>query len=90
MSQGRSRIPFEAGKVDIYSLSALAIDEVNISEGKEKPILVQIYMNNSSGIFQIDELLKSKLKDSGIEQYLQIEAYSSSPTDKQLVKEYRL
>lgn len=90
MSQGRSRIPFEAGKVDIYSLSAFAIDEVNISEGKEKPILIQIYMNNSSGIFQIDELLKSKLNDSGIEEHIKIEAYSSSETDRQLVKEYHL
>ncbi|MBI4137437.1 HD domain-containing protein [Candidatus Roizmanbacteria bacterium] len=90
MSQGRSRIPFEAGKVDIYSLSAFAIDEVTISEGKEKPILVEIYMNNSSGIFQIDELLKSKLKDSGIEKYIEIIAYSSTQTDKQLIKEFRL
>ena len=30
MAQGRSRVPFEAGRPNIHSLSAAAIDEVRI------------------------------------------------------------
>ena len=71
MKEGRARIPFDAGKIDIHSVSALAIDDVEISSG-DKPILIRIKMSNSSGIFQIDNLLKPKLKTSGLEKYVQI------------------
>jgi len=46
MEQGRARIPFESGKIDIHSVSALAIEQVEISEGTEKPILIRIMMSN--------------------------------------------
>ncbi|WP_455392102.1 HD domain-containing protein [[Eubacterium] cellulosolvens] len=71
MKEGRARIPFDAGKVDIHSVSALAIDDIEISSG-DKPILIKIKMSNSSGIFQIDNLLKPKLKNSGLTDYVQI------------------
>jgi len=71
MKEGRARIPFDAGKVDIHSVSALAIDDVEISSG-DKPVVIKIKMSNSSGIFQIDNLLKPKLKTSGLEKYVQI------------------
>ena len=71
MKEGRARIPFDAGKVDIHSVSALAIDDVEISSG-DKPVLIKIKMSNSSGIFQIDNLLKPKLKISGLGKYVQI------------------
>lgn len=90
MSQGRSRIPFEAGQIDIYSLSAYAIDNIEILEGKEKPIQIDIYMNNSSGIFQVDELLKSKLLNSGITQYLDVKAYIKDAAEKKLLREFSL
>lgn len=90
MTNGRSRIPFEAGKVDIYSLSAFAIDRVEIHEGKEKPLLIEIYMSNSAGVFQIDELLKSKLKDSGIEHFIEVIAYIEAESEKKLIAEFKL
>ena len=62
MEQGRSRIAFERGRVGIHSLSAAAIEEVEISDGEEKPIRISIRMNNSSGIYQVDGLLKAKLR----------------------------
>ncbi|MGH2958827.1 MAG: HD domain-containing protein [Solirubrobacterales bacterium] len=74
MAAGRSRVPFEAGQKNIHALSAAAIDGVNISAGEVKPIRVEISMNNSAGIFQIDELLGNKLKGSGIEQYVEVAA----------------
>lgn len=86
MSQGRSRIPYEAGKVEIHSISAYAIDSVEITEGNDKPILITIHMNNTAGIFQIDELFKSKLNDSGIEKFIKVNASISGETEKKLIK----
>ncbi len=65
MAKGRSRIPFEAGSVTMHSLSAAAIEEVTIEDGEEKPVRIGILMNNSSGLFQVDGLLKAKLRGSG-------------------------
>jgi metal-dependent HD superfamily phosphatase/phosphodiesterase len=36
MAKGRSRVEFEAGRIDIHSLSAAAIDEVRIEAGETK------------------------------------------------------
>lgn len=90
MSEGRSRIPYEAGKVDIHSISAAAIDRVEILEGTDKPIQINIWMNNSAGIFQVDELLKRKLLKSGLEKYVKVRAFIESTTEKKLVKEYEI
>src|SRR2546423_10094294 len=40
MAKGRSRIPFERGSVSIHSLSAAAIDDVEIKDGDNRPILI--------------------------------------------------
>jgi metal-dependent HD superfamily phosphatase/phosphodiesterase len=90
MSQGRSRIPYEAGYVDIYSVSAAAIERVEILEGEEKPIQINILMNNSAGLFQVDELLKRKLLGSGIENYIKVRAYIERRREKKLLKEFEL
>ena len=74
MAAGRSRVPFEAGQKNIHALSAAAIDGVSIQAGEDKPVRVEIAMNNSAGIFQIDELLANKLRGSGIEQYVEVQA----------------
>ncbi len=88
MTHGRSRIPYEAGKVSIYSVSALAIDTVEISEGTEKPVNITITMNNSAGIFQVDEFLKRKLESSPIEKYLKVKAFIKGQTERSLIKDY--
>ena len=85
MSQGRSRIPFQAGNVNIHSVSAAAVDKVEISHGEERPIRIRIVMNNSAGIFQVDELMKDKLRGSGIEKYVEVEAMVTGETEKKLV-----
>jgi len=92
MSQGRSRIPYEAGNVDIYSISAAAIDKVDIVAGKEgeKPIHIHIRMNNSAGLFQVDELLKKKLKGSGIEKFVKVRATIEREQEKRLVREFEI
>jgi metal-dependent HD superfamily phosphatase/phosphodiesterase len=90
MEQGRSRIAFERGRVGIHSLSAAAIEEVEITDGKEKPIRISIRMNNSSGIYQVDGLLKAKLRGSGLEPYVEVIAHIDTEAEKRLVPLYEL
>jgi uncharacterized protein len=90
MAKGRSRIPFEHGRVTIHSLSAAAIEEVVISDGNERPILIEIQMNNSSGIYQVDGLLRAKLRGSGLEPYVEVIAHIDTEAEKRLVTLYRL
>ena len=90
MAKGRSRIPFERGSVSIHSLSAAAIDEVRIGDGQARPIRVEIVMNNSSGIYQVDGLLKAKLRGSGLEPYVEVVAQIDTEAEKRLVPVYHL
>ncbi|HUF01931.1 MAG TPA: HD domain-containing protein [Gaiellaceae bacterium] len=90
MAKGRSRIPFERGSMSIHSLSAAAIDEVRITDGQTRPVMVEIVMNNSSGIYQVDGLLKAKLRGSGLEPYVEVVARIDTEAEKRLVPAYRL
>jgi metal-dependent HD superfamily phosphatase/phosphodiesterase len=90
MAKGRSRIPFEHGRVSIHSLSAAAIEEVLIRDGETRPIGIEILMNNSSGIYQVDGLLKAKLRGSGLEPYVEVSAHIDTEAEKRLVPLYRL
>jgi metal-dependent HD superfamily phosphatase/phosphodiesterase len=89
MAKGRSRIPFETGRVSIHSLSAAAIEEVTISTGGDK-VLVEIEMNNSAGLYQVDNLLRSKLRGSGLEKHLDVVATLEGDTEKRLLPSFRL
>jgi uncharacterized protein len=90
MAKGRSRIPFEHGRVSIHSLSAAAIEEVTITDGEERPVRIEILMNNSSGIYQVDGLLKAKLRGSGLETHVEVIARIDTEAEKRLVPLYRL
>ena len=54
MAKGRSRVEVEAGRTTSTRCPA-AIDEVRIGAGDEKAVRVEIDMNSSPGIFQVDE-----------------------------------
>jgi uncharacterized protein len=88
MSEGRSRIPYQSGKIDIHSVSAAAIDRVEIADGTARPVQINIWMNNIAGIFQVDELLRHKLVGSGIEKYVIVSAYLNDGKENKLVKEF--
>jgi len=87
--KGRARIPFDAGRVDIHSVSALAIKDISIKKGRNVPIHIEIVMGNSAGIFQIDELIKSKIKHSGLEPHMEVTAHIKGEEEK-IIKEFRL
>jgi metal-dependent HD superfamily phosphatase/phosphodiesterase len=90
MAEGRSRIPFQAGKVNIHSVSAASIEEIKIEQGESKPIRIVARMSNSAGIFQLDELLKDKLEGSGLEPYIEVEAMIEGEAEKKLIRTFRI
>lgn len=85
MAKGRSRIPFESGSTSIHSLSAAAIEAVHIESGKVKPVRLRIEMSNSAGVFQLDQLFREKLKGSGLEPYVEVEADIEGEGEKRLL-----
>jgi metal-dependent HD superfamily phosphatase/phosphodiesterase len=90
ITQGRSRIPYEAGETSIHTISAAAIDQVRLLKGEETPIRIEIEMSNSAGVFQVDELLKRKLRNSSIAPYVQVVAQIEGETEKRLLEFYTM
>jgi len=90
MEEGRSRIPFQAGKINIHSVSAAAIEKISIEPGEGKPIRIVVEMSNSAGIFQVEELLKNKLGGSGLEAYVEVDASIKGEAEKKLIHTFRI
>lgn len=74
MAEGRARIPYDLGKKDIHSISALAIKRVEIEEGNIKPLKIKVIMENPAGIFQIQNVLMKKISTSGLRDLIEITA----------------
>jgi hypothetical protein len=90
MEEGRTRIPFQEGKINIHSVSAAAIEQISIEPGEVKPIRIVVGMSNSAGIFQLDELLKNKLEGSGLEAYVEVDASIKGEAEKKLIHTFRI
>ena len=90
MDEGRARIPFEAGKIDIHSISALSIEKVEIIEGEKKPITIKILMSDAAGVFQIDELLKPRIEKSGLKEYFHVTAEISCNKNQQIIEKFEI
>ena len=90
MAEGRTRIPFQAGQVNIHSVSAAAIEQIRIEKGHDKPIRIVVRMNNSAGVFQLDELLKDKLEGSGLEAHVEVEAVIEGEAEKKLIHTFKI
>jgi len=90
MAQGRSRLPVERGDIGIHSISAAAIDEVKIERGTDRPIRIEIKMNNSAGIFQVDDLLATKIRGTPLEDHIEVIASIEGETEKRLMREFRI
>ncbi|MGI8631842.1 MAG: HD domain-containing protein [Solirubrobacterales bacterium] len=85
MAKGRSRIPFREGQFGIHALSAAAIESISIEAGEERAVRVEIEMNNSAGIFQVDELLGTKLRDTALARHVEIVTQIPGETEKRLL-----
>jgi metal-dependent HD superfamily phosphatase/phosphodiesterase len=78
-TKGRAQIPTQLAKNpmigDIHRFSASAIESVRISRGLRKPVRIDVHMNSSAGLFQVEEVLIGKAKISPIMNFLEIAAY---------------
>jgi metal-dependent HD superfamily phosphatase/phosphodiesterase len=90
MAQGRTRIPLEKGHEGIHSISAAAIDEVSIDSGEDRPIKIEIQLNNSAGIFQVDDLLATKIRGTPLEGKVEVVAKVEGEAEKRLLTGFRL
>jgi metal-dependent HD superfamily phosphatase/phosphodiesterase len=90
MEAGRARIPFKAGKIDIHAVSALSIEKVQITEGEKKPITIKITMSNSAGVFQIDELLKPRIENSGLQDYIHVVAEITGEKERKIIDKFEI
>lgn len=89
MAKGRSRIPFASGSLSIHSVSAAAIEGIRLERGAERAIRVTVDMSNSAGLFQLDQLLREKLKGSGLEPHIEIRAKLGAE-EKRLLADFTL
>jgi metal-dependent HD superfamily phosphatase/phosphodiesterase len=90
MAQGRTRIPLEAGREGIHSISAAAIDEVRIEPGEERAVRIEIELNNSAGIFQVDDLLATKIRGTPLEGRVEVVAKIEGESEKRLLSGFTL
>ena len=73
LTKGRTIVPYHKGKVDIHSVSALAINNVIVEPGKKKPLRITVAMDNPAGVFQVQAVLEKKIRTSGLRDHVQIE-----------------
>jgi len=72
MSQGRARVPYRLGKMDMHAMSALSITSVELSEGGERPLRITINMNDYAGLFQVEQVLMPKILTSSLENHVEV------------------
>lgn len=89
MERGRSRMPYKQGSRGINTLSSQAIHRVTLKPGEDGAVLVEIEMTNAAGVYQVDSLLKEKLRDSGLEEHIRIVALNKGEGE-QLVERLEL
>jgi metal-dependent HD superfamily phosphatase/phosphodiesterase len=89
MEHGRSRVAIER-LPNMHALSAAAIDEVRIIPGERKTVRVEIDMNNSAGVFQVDNLLAAKLRGSGLEDQIEVVARIETEHEKRLLRVFEI
>jgi metal-dependent HD superfamily phosphatase/phosphodiesterase len=89
MEHGRSRVAIER-LPNMHALSAAAINEVRIIPSERKLVRVEIDMNNSAGVFQVDNLLAAKLRGSGLEDYVEVVARIESEHEKRLLRVFEI
>lgn len=90
ITKGRGRKAFRMGSVDIHSISALAVDQVVIEPGEERPVRIKVTMNNSGGIFQVEEVLASKVINTPLRDYIELHAATRPSGDEQILRRVRL
>ncbi|PYE53421.1 phosphohydrolase [Deinococcus yavapaiensis] len=90
ITKGRGRKAFALGSVDIHSISALAVDFVTIQKGDDKPVAIHVTMNNTAGIFQVEEILAPKVIRSPLGRYVTLRARMRDGDEERILSKVRL
>jgi hypothetical protein len=88
MTKGRGRLAFDKGNVNIHTVSALSIEKVEVRQGEDVPIQILIQLNNSAGVFQIQETLGKKIIGGPLGNYCEVVAVAKPDvpaTDQRIV-----
>lgn len=72
MTKGRSRKAISAGKIDIHSISAAAVEAVRVTRGENKPVRVEVDITNPAAVFHLNEVFGQKLARSSIKEYVEV------------------
>ncbi len=76
MASGRSRIPQLISKDpavgDMHRYSASSIQRVDLTRGEAKPVRIAVSMQDVTGLYQIEEVLMTKVKASPIMPYVEV------------------
>ncbi len=69
----------------------MAIERVKIRKGEAKTVRIDVIMNNTSGIFQIQELLEKKIRSApGLLDHIELYAIMSAKEEKILGEELKV
>jgi metal-dependent HD superfamily phosphatase/phosphodiesterase len=63
---------------------------VEISPGTERAVRIEIALNNSAGIFQVDDLLATKLRGTPLADHVEVVAEVEGEAEKRLLSEFRI
>lgn len=85
LTKGRGRIAFDLGKLDIHSVSALAIQKVVIQAGESCPVEILITMSNSAGLFQVEQTLTPKVLRTPLRDLVTVTAVMRPEGDEQFL-----
>src|SRR5207302_8187 len=58
--------------IDIHSISAAAVEAVRVTRGVQKPIRVEVDINNPAAVFHLKEVFGKKLANSSLEPYVEV------------------
>ncbi len=76
MSKGRSRIPMNLERDptvgDMHRYSSQSVFRLEIEKGTHKPVGLTIKMENATGLYQVEEVLMTKVKASPIMSHMEI------------------
>ncbi len=76
LARGRARIPQlmnnDPTVGDMHRYSASAVEDVQITEGDQKPIRLTVMMENVTGLYQVEEILMTKVKASPLMKHFEV------------------
>lgn len=79
LARGRARIPQlmdnDPAVGDMHRYSASSVKRITVEAGVQKSVRLTIYMENVTGLFQVEEILMTKVKASPIMKHFEVVAH---------------